>query len=339
MSDFRTITTDVRTLDPSKRVNYSFGLVLGVDEFLQEQAYFLERHHRHARMLHGYGTVWGLKLGVSEAEPVEIRIAPGMAVTPSGHEICVPHVMCARLDDWLAARRDTLGDYIGTGMPLMLCAVLCHKECSTDIVPLPGEPCRSDEDVMAPSRIADTFEIELRIVDAITSPPGGGAAGGCPPSSVRSAGLRALSELVNRVHVSGAATRYARLATIERAVRRLAEVDPWTPGWTESRTDFYVRPADGRTTFNAIARVWATEVLPVLLQRDDTARCGPSGDRCVTLGMIELQVSVLGTVQGGVGGVVIDEADRPILLSTETLQEWALGLGPTEHVRVRRVPA
>jgi hypothetical protein len=338
MSDFRTIATDVRTLDPSKRVNYSFGLVLGVDEFLQEQTYFLERHHRHVRMLHGYGTVWGLKLSVSEGDPVEIRVSPGLAVTPSGHDICVPTLMCARLNDWLDARRDALGEFIGTGTALTLCVALCHRECATDVVPLPGEPCRTDEDVMAPSRIADTFEIKLQLADGAG---GGGSPPGlemCQPPTVRGAGLRAFSELLQRIHVTGGATKYAKLATIENAVRGLAEVDPWTPGWVESRTDFYVKPADARTTFNAVARVWAIEVMPVLLRRDAAATCEATGDHCVLLGAIEFQVSALGTVQGGVTGVTIDESNRPILLSTEVLQEWSLGLGPTEHVRVRRVP-
>src|SRR4051812_26809162 len=90
MTDFDSATTDVGVLDPGKRVNYSLGLVLGVDEFRQEQAYFLAKHRRHNRMLHGHGTVWGLKLGVPAKEPPEIHVAPGLAAAQSGHEICVP---------------------------------------------------------------------------------------------------------------------------------------------------------------------------------------------------------------------------------------------------------
>lgn len=335
MSDFKTITTDVRTLDPSKRVNYSFGLVLGVDEFLQEQTYFLERHHRHARTLHGHGTVWGLKVSASTSDPVEIRVAPGLAVTPSGHEICVRELMCARLDDWLAARRDLLGEFVGTGSPLALCVVLCHRECATDVVPLPGEPCRSDEDVMAPSRVADSFDIKLLLADGGSSPPGLDM---CPAPSARGAGLRALTDLLQRMHVTGSATKYAQRADIEKAVRRIAKVDPWSVSSPPSGALLYVRPADARETFNTVARVWATEVLPVLLARDDSATCDQSGDRCVLLGGIQFTVSVLGTVQGGAAAVDVDESMRPILLSTETLQEWSLGLGPTEHVRVVKVP-
>ena len=46
--------------DPSKRVNYTLGLVLGVDEFQQDQLYHAAARRGHDRLLHGYGTVWGL---------------------------------------------------------------------------------------------------------------------------------------------------------------------------------------------------------------------------------------------------------------------------------------
>ena len=37
MSEFVTAEAQMTRLDPTKRVNYTLGLVLGVDEFLQEQ--------------------------------------------------------------------------------------------------------------------------------------------------------------------------------------------------------------------------------------------------------------------------------------------------------------
>ena len=42
MSDFKTVCESFSNLDPYKRVNYVNGLVLGADEFVQEQgAFFL----------------------------------------------------------------------------------------------------------------------------------------------------------------------------------------------------------------------------------------------------------------------------------------------------------
>lgn len=45
-SMFQTSSPSPGKLDPLKRVNYTFGLVLGVDEFLQEDTYFVAKHNR-----------------------------------------------------------------------------------------------------------------------------------------------------------------------------------------------------------------------------------------------------------------------------------------------------
>ena len=62
MSDFKSSSLALEQADFRKRVNYTFGLVLGADEFIQEQSYFLAKHRRHNQWLHGYGTVDGLKV-------------------------------------------------------------------------------------------------------------------------------------------------------------------------------------------------------------------------------------------------------------------------------------
>jgi hypothetical protein len=324
----------VGVLDPGKRVNYSLGLVLGVDEFRQEQTYFLEKHRRHNRTLHGHGTVWGLKLSVPAREPPEIHVAPGLAATLAGHEICVPTAMCAQLDQWLDTHRAQVQDFAGSAAELELCVVLCHRDCPTDVVPLPGEPCRSEGDVMASSRLSDSFELKLVLQDPVGSPPER-----CPEPSARETGLHALTVFLNRVHVTGAAKTYAKLADVERDARRIGDVETWVDGVPESAgAKMYVHPDNARVTFNSVARVWATEVLPALLKLDGMASCAGAGDRCVLLGDLRFAVATNYKVVGGSGGVTIDETRRPILLSTEVLQEWAIGGGPQEHVRVRHVP-
>ena len=49
-------------IDTGKRVNYTKGMLLGVDDFVQEQAYEIARRHEMARELIGYGTVRGLQV-------------------------------------------------------------------------------------------------------------------------------------------------------------------------------------------------------------------------------------------------------------------------------------
>ena len=44
---------------------------------------------------------------------LEIQVTPGTAVTPSGHEICVPRLMCVRLNDWLTRYRQSLDAIFG----------------------------------------------------------------------------------------------------------------------------------------------------------------------------------------------------------------------------------
>src|SRR5689334_4861976 len=101
----RTCTTtpaDRVSLTPNKRVNYAFGLVLGEDEFRQEQSHFEWKHRLGNRLLHGYGTVCGLKVTASAQDGgTEIRIAPGYALSPRGDWIWVDKAQCVRLDDWL----------------------------------------------------------------------------------------------------------------------------------------------------------------------------------------------------------------------------------------------
>lgn len=168
MSDF---TSDVSTSsvpDLSKRVRYSTGLVLGVDEFNQEQAYFIERDRLLTRALHGYGVVQGLRVHLDPSEDlVQVRVEPGLAIDPSGQHVCVDRAQCAVLTDWLAQQKpenipsSDEGDDTDWPMEVCLSVVLRYGTCATDFVPLPGEACRSAEESRAASRLADDFSLAL----------------------------------------------------------------------------------------------------------------------------------------------------------------------------------
>jgi len=49
--------------DPFTRLHYHYGQLLGAEDFNTEQRYFLLRSRLHNAVLHGFGTVWGLKVG------------------------------------------------------------------------------------------------------------------------------------------------------------------------------------------------------------------------------------------------------------------------------------
>src|SRR5213078_4015060 len=93
--------------DPTKHVNYTLGMVLGVDDFNQEFAYLSGRDGWLARDLIGYGTVSGLELHVEDAgaDGPRLRVGRGIAVAQSGQLICVEPDQCAFLNAWLKENR------------------------------------------------------------------------------------------------------------------------------------------------------------------------------------------------------------------------------------------
>src|SRR5882724_5760976 len=92
-------TPDTMAPDPTKHVNYTLGMLLGVDDFNQEFAYLSGRDQWMARDLIGYGTVRGLQVAIDDSPGANprIRVEPGVAVSPRGQMICVPSPQCAFL--------------------------------------------------------------------------------------------------------------------------------------------------------------------------------------------------------------------------------------------------
>ncbi|MFB6247925.1 MAG: hypothetical protein ABEL97_05075 [Salinibacter sp.] len=192
MSEFTSDAPTSSVSDLTKRVRYSTGLVLGVDEFNQDQAYLMERDRLLTRALHGYGVVQGLPVDITGDDdpdnPAEVTVGPGLAVAPSGQHVCVERSQCAVIRDWLAQQHpstvfpsyessDGTGPSGGSGSndggtapevePKEVClsVVLRYGTCETDFVPIPGEPCRSAEETRVASRLADDFSLTLVLED------------------------------------------------------------------------------------------------------------------------------------------------------------------------------
>jgi hypothetical protein len=150
-------------------VNYTLGMLLGVDDFVQESTYHNARRRELARELLGYGTAHGLQVSLEPHgdDGPRLRVSSGMAWLPSGTPVCVAPDQCCTLNTWLAAHASTV-DTALAGSPssptsIILHVVLSYRDCTTDLVPIPGEPCRSDEELMQPSRVTDSFRLELRV--------------------------------------------------------------------------------------------------------------------------------------------------------------------------------
>ncbi len=259
MSSFvpRAIPPTLAESDPTKHVKYTLGMVLGVDDFTQEFAYLSGRDRWLARDLLGYGTASGLRVGVEvENRSPQVLVTPGAAVSPNGQLIRVAPAQCADLNLWLAARheelRQRLGNVASNRALLRLYLVLCYRDCATDMVPIPGEPCRSQDETMAPSRLADDFKLELRYE---------------APGQREEDALRDFVEWLGQVEVTDEPGSFSTLEELEKAIRNATHA----PSSPPSPPDFFygsppealrIHPSMAFEYLRAAFRLWTTELRP-----------------------------------------------------------------------------
>ncbi len=314
------------TLDPHKRVHYAQGQVLGVDEFVQEEYYFLEGARRHHRTLHGYGTVCGLAVSANDLDGgIEIRVEPGHAIDTHGRELRVDTAQCARLDTWLD-RQDEASPPLALPSPpeLFVWVVLCYRECLTDLEPIPGGPCRTPDEAMTATRVTETFSLRFDVER--------------PDMSLLDA-IRDFARLIGRlVPVPGGAPGI----TLDDLRALVAEI-----GGAASPP---VSPPDGpidipqdvlEDYLDAAFNTWVTEVRPALAPEGTGCADAPGGDGCIALARLRVPVADAdGTliVDGDATAVAVEDDNRPLLLSTQLIQELLInggatgaGGGATEH--------
>lgn len=297
------------TLDTGKRVNYTQGMLLGVDDFVQEQAWGMARRHELAREVLGYGTVRGLQVTLDTGAP-RVRVSPGMAWTPSGTPVCVNTEQCCNINDWLAAHQaEFKSSLVGNPAPLSLYVVLAYDACLTDPVPVPGEPCRSEEELLADSRIADCFSLTLRLQ---------------PPPQIEEDAIRDFADWLAKVPVDAASPPLSE-ADFLAQLRDAAEA--WLQPTSPSPADFmFGSPPLGLDSTDALLRaalrLWATELRPLWRARYG---CGPkpippgTQDDAVLLARIDLKVFT-NTLEAG-NNIALSQDQRPVLASLRLLQE------------------
>lgn len=326
--------------DPSKRVNYTLGLVLGVDEFQQDQLYHAAGRRGHNRLLHGYGTVWGLGVArASENGDPEIQVDPGIAIDPCGREICVPDRMCVKLTRWVDRHRPALQALYPdpAAQPIPLAVVLCHRECPTDTVPVPGEPCRTQEDAMAASRIRESFELKLMLRDD--------APWGSPPAATTGLGVFRLSQpeeqavrafglILARVQSTtdellgedGEATLLAAVYALRDAAGEGTLASPPAP----DDDPILLPAAQAPDILRRALRLWVTDVRPAIRALEDPGLgCGEADGECCVL-LAEMDLNVTGAWAVGANQPPLREDLRPYLLHTRLLQEWLIAQGGDE---------
>jgi hypothetical protein len=319
MSSFApaSIKTTTAGADPTKHVNYTLGMVLGVDDFTQEFAYLSGRDQWLARDLIGYGTVNGLQVEIRDPE---IIVQPGVALSPAGQLIRVPATQCARLDQWAALDKNK--NRLPQNGVARLYVVLCYRECPTDLAPIPGEPCRSEEETMQPSRLADDFKLELRFE---------------PPEQCEEEALREFVEWLHAsLEITDAGIDFISvedfLQTIREAVNPVTSPPCSSPFFLLDSLPLGLRVHTGDVCeyLRAAFRLWVTELRP-LWKTDYLSRWHGCGGQSSTeahhqedcLLLAELRVPFTGGAIN-IADAVIDEEHRPYLLHLRMLQEWVL---------------
>jgi hypothetical protein len=331
------------TLSPDMRVNYEFGLVLGVDEFRQEQLYFLHKEYLHHRALHGYGTVSGLRV-LPEAEgssDVKLTVSPGIGIDQCGRVFTVPNDQCAYLRAWFQRQQEE--EALSSG-PQRLYVVATYDECPDALVSIAGQPCSSSQQTQVPSRIRDAFHIALRWA---------------PPPMPRWDAILCFAELMADVRIeAGLSPGESDKAEIIRFVRLLDDCEAlraerfgtgqygpsYPPGSGETPPYGGYPPPDGeggrylllpedtaRQDLDDIFRVWVTEVRPRLTP--DLIDCAQPGGEPLETGVLLAAIDVDLSVSEGALSVslpeeddAVDDSGRPYLLSTQAIQEL-MGLG------------
>lgn len=343
------------TTDPSQHVSYAKGMVLGVDDFTQEFAYLAERGQWLAREALGYGTLSGLRVFAEEggAEGPRLHVSAGTALTPSGRLVCVPAAQCAVVNRWLARPENAAkvtrllepaSPPVSPPQPptvtsgeISLYLALCWADCLTRPVPIPGEPCRADDELMAPSRVADDFRLELRVqapaqveedalrdfvrwlrsnVQLVDASP--------PPPTDDAAWLEALRPAAGPwLDAASASPPPSPPASFETLGDYLFDLSPPLAVPRERVRDF-IRVA---------LRFWVTELRPLWMAYRCHRPVHPDAD-CVLLARVALDVEWIGGSPTGAWQVAgspavpwVDETARPFLAHLRLLQEWALA-GP-----------
>jgi hypothetical protein len=329
MSSFvpRAIPPTLAEPDATKHVKYTLGMVLGVDDFTQEFAYLAGRDRWLARDLFGYGTASGLRVTVEvENRAPQVVVTPGAAVSPSGQLIRVAPAQCADLNLWLAARHEELrlrlAGAAGNRALLRLYLVLCYRDCATDMVPIPGEPCRSQDETMAPSRLADDFKLELRYE---------------APDQREEDALRDFVEWLGQVEVTDEPGSFSTLEELEKAIRNAAQA----PSSPPSPPDFFygsppdalrIHPSMAYEYLRAAFRLWTTELRPswhdeAHADRGDVLQsASATGDAdCVLLAEVSVPLAratanTIWQVEDATR-VEVHEERRPYLVHLRMLQE------------------
>lgn len=157
--------------DPWSHLRYHYGQLLGAEDFSAEQRAFILRHRLHLALLHGVGTVWGLRVEATKIgmpPSARLTVEPGLAVDSIGREIYVNETQCLDVGGLHATelwdRLDPVPGYDGPADVRdvkRVYVVLCYDACLSHPVPAITPPCSDADDALSFGRVNERFRIDL----------------------------------------------------------------------------------------------------------------------------------------------------------------------------------
>ncbi|CAB5150532.1 hypothetical protein D3OALGA1CA_4392 [Olavius algarvensis associated proteobacterium Delta 3] len=153
---------------PWSHVRFHYGQLLGVEDFNQEQMAFIHGKQIRNALLHGSGTVWGLKVKDHEDLSEVLAVEPGLALDALGREIYLPEEFCLdvsgihKSDLWGKLETVSLRPFIKRAF-----VVVRFSQCLSQRVPAIRPPCSPEDQTAEYARVNDSFHISLDI----TAPP------------------------------------------------------------------------------------------------------------------------------------------------------------------------
>ncbi|MEA2338344.1 MAG: hypothetical protein QOE82_2351 [Thermoanaerobaculia bacterium] len=154
---------------PLVRDNFFTGQFLAARDFADEQRYHTGKHRQHQKLLHGTGTVCGLKV-VEHPDPAcrdrFVLIEKGLALDCCGREIQVTENVYVDLRAEIAA----LADKPAAGAKTLQVSI-CYDECLTEFEPVLYSECACDGDRCEASRVREGYSVKVALTPQL--PPFG----------------------------------------------------------------------------------------------------------------------------------------------------------------------
>ena len=171
--------------DPLKRICYQYGMLLGVEEFQQEQSYHRSKHRLNQRLFIGYGLYYGGDFSVvkrkvkdkdgKESDHLFVVIHRLFALDDLGRELWVKDQCELDLTVWWAAHKttgaipvqaeekDTEACAPAPANEKTVYLTLGYKQCCTAPVPAIAPPCDDQTAPTMASRIIEGVECQLSL--------------------------------------------------------------------------------------------------------------------------------------------------------------------------------